>query len=76
MLVVGVIPITDLAAVAEDAGVLAASGTTVEIMAHSFSGGSWPKDRKGAAMRKMVPTPTKREKFCSLLDSPFDLVPP
>ena len=55
-----VIPITDLAVVVEGAGVLAAFGTTVEIMAHSSSGGSWPKGRKGAAMRKMVPTPTNR----------------
>ena len=55
-----VIPITDLAVVVEGAGVLAAFGTTVEIMAHSSLGGSWPKGRKGAAMRKMVPTPTNR----------------
>lgn len=61
-LVEGVIPTTDLAAVAEGAGVLAGFGTAVEIMAHSFAGGSWPKDRKGATMRKMVPTPTNREK--------------
>ena len=56
----GVILITDLVAVAEGAGVLAVFGTMVEIMAHSFSGGSWPKGRKGAAVRKMVPTPTNR----------------
>lgn len=65
MLVGGVIPITDLAAVAEGAGVLAAFGTMVKIMVHSSSAGSWPKGRKRAAMRKMVPTPTKRaRRFC------------
>ena len=48
------IHITELAAVAEGAGVLAAFGTAVEIMVHSFMGGSWPWGRKGAAMRKMV----------------------
>ena len=40
MLVGGVIHITELAAVAEGAGVLAAFGTAVEIMVHSFMGGS------------------------------------
>ena len=40
MLVRGVIPITDFAAEVEGAGVLAAFGATVEIMAHSSSGGS------------------------------------
>ena len=55
-----VVPITDLAVVGEGAGALAAFGTTVGIMAHSSSGGSWSKGRKGAAMRKMVPTPTNR----------------
>ena len=65
MLVGEVIPITELATVAQGAGVLAAFGTTVEIMAHSFTGGSWTKGRKGAAMRKMVPTPTNRARgFC------------
>lgn len=54
MLLGGVIPITELAAVAEGAGVLAAFVTAVEIMVHSFMGGSWPSGRKGAAMRKMV----------------------
>lgn len=58
----GVIPTTDLAAVSEGAGVLAAFGTAVEIMAHSFAGGSWPKGRNGASMRKMVPTPTVKQR--------------
>ena len=60
ILIGGVIPITDLAAVAKGAGVLAAFGTTVEIIEHSSSAGSWPKGRKGTAMRKMVPAPANR----------------
>ena len=66
ILVGGVIPITDLAAVAEGARVLATFGTTVEIIEHSSSGGSWPKGRKGAAVRKMVPAPANRARRLSL----------
>ena len=66
ILVGGENPITDLAAVAEGAGVLATFGTTVEIIEHSSSGGSWPKGREGAAMRKMVNAPVNRARRLSL----------
>lgn len=50
-----VIPITDLALVVEGEGVLVAFDTTIEIMAHSSSGGSWPKGRKGRSHEKNGP---------------------
>ena len=73
MSVGGVTPITYLAVVAEGAGVSAVFGTTVEIMAHSSSGGSSRKGRNGAAMKKTVSTNTNRARRFRLTSKLYEV---
>ena len=58
MLVGRVFSVADPTAVAEGAGVLAAFGTSVVIVACSSLGRIGPKGREGTPMRKMIPTTT------------------